>query len=157
MGLSPCQLHEVTFNLRFQQRSGGINRPVSTCRRGRSFPIALCAMNKGKKCKQAFFPCVKCPTSSSGCKKQRSICASGDVLEASIDPFPLAEEGDVVLSPCVRLLGFPGGQKLVAVFSNLDAAINNFRFQKHLYCNLSFIVREVCLGYIQGFEKLSTR
>ena len=60
------QYHEVTFHLRLWRRSGSVNQPVSTCRRGRRCPVAAC-------------------------------------------------------SPC---LGFAGGQKVVAVFSNLAAAIN---------------------------------
>ena len=33
------------------------------------------------------------------CMKSRSICASSNVLAASVDPFLLAEEGEVSLSP----------------------------------------------------------
>ena len=46
-----------------------------------------------------FFLCVKSPTSHTSCMKQRAICASSDELEASIDPFVLAQECDVAPSP----------------------------------------------------------
>ena len=49
------QQNEVTFHLRFQRQSGSMNRPVSTCRRGRRCPVALCATDKGKKRKQVVF------------------------------------------------------------------------------------------------------
>ena len=65
-----CQLHEVTFYFHFQRQSGSINRPVSSCRRGRRCLVA------------ARLPC----------------------------------------------LGFAGGQKVVAVFSNLAAVINYLPF-----------------------------
>ena len=46
-----------------------------------------------------FFLCVKSPTSHTSCMKQHAICASSDELEASIDPFVLAQECDVAPSP----------------------------------------------------------
>ena len=94
------QLHEVTFHLRFQRQSGSINRLVSTCKRGRRCLVALCATNKAKNCKQVvFFPCPKCSALPASCMKSRSICASSNVLAASVEPFLLAEEGEVSLSP----------------------------------------------------------
>ena len=56
-----CQLHEVTFHSRFKWCSGRMNRPVSTSKKRRRCPIALCTTNKGKKRKQVVFSVCKVP------------------------------------------------------------------------------------------------
>ena len=46
------QLHEVKLHLRFWRRSGSINQPVSTCKRGRRCPVTACSACLGFACGQ---------------------------------------------------------------------------------------------------------
>ena len=45
-------LHVMSCNECFQRRSGSINQHVSTCTKGRRFPVALCATNQRRNLKQ---------------------------------------------------------------------------------------------------------
>ena len=52
-------LHAMSCNERFQRRAGSINQAISTCGRGRHFPVAFCTTNKGKSHKQVIHFCVQ--------------------------------------------------------------------------------------------------
>ena len=125
------QLQEVTCNLRFWRRSGSIDRPVSTCRRGRRCPVALCATNKGKKCKQVVFSVCKMPNFVFQLQEVTFNLRFWRRSGSSDRPVSTCRRGDVVLSPRVRLASASQAVKRwwqfsviwMPRFSNLDAAI----------------------------------